>query len=413
MQPLLSLGEDAGPRVVGADGVDLLYEDGVRAVDMSAQDSAVIFGHSHPHLVAALTRVVGSGFVSETATGAPLRDEAAQRLCDEAFGGWARAVKFTLTGSEAIDLGLGLAQAITGRQALVSRAEAYHGAVGLSRATTTHPVINGALTRPGQVSGEPVDSGVPTRVVRAAEDLTDAELDAALAGAAAVITDHGSGHHYLSPSWFERVGRAAQRAGALWVHDETVSAYGREGRGLWFHFQELAVAPDMVALGKCITGGAAPGSALVLGPRAVEALGDRRWAVGSTYWGHHLQLAATVGTLDLMAELGVVAGVGEIGRYLGERLDELVARHPRVFAASLGHGLNRSLQIGGDLVDGAPDGTSPADVAMAAGRRHGVQASAYGTHHLWVVPPLTIDRPTVDRAVEAWDATARSLAGVS
>jgi taurine---2-oxoglutarate transaminase len=407
MQPLLAVGESAGPRVVATEGLDLVYEDGVRAIDMSAQDSSVIFGHLHPVLTEAMTRAVRQGFVSDTATGSPMRDLAVSRLTSVAFGDrWVGAVRFTSTGSEAIDLALALAQALTGRQVLVSRDEAYHGAVGLSRDTTTHPLINGALTRPGHGRNLRMPSGVPTVVIAAAESISDSELAAACDGAAAVITDYGSGHHYFSHDWFERVGRAAHAAGALWIHDETVSAYGRCGAGTWFHFHDLAVEPDMVAMGKCLTAGAAPGAALVLSERVIDMLDGRRWAAGSTFWGHPLQLAAIDATLTVMQDERIVEQVPAAGAAFGSALDQLVSRNGNIFSRHGGSGLLRSLVLHGDDTVTEP---SPAVRFMELARVRGAQASAYGEFGMWLVPPLVIEQRDIDRALEAFEGAAEAM----
>ena len=60
-----------------------------------------------------------------------------------------------MSGSEANDLALSLAQALTGRKALVTRERAYHGGSGLSREMTVQPQWHGGLSAPAEVPACP------------------------------------------------------------------------------------------------------------------------------------------------------------------------------------------------------------------------------------------------------------------
>ena len=143
----LTAGTTAVPAVVGASGVYFELADGRRVID--ASNTAAPLGHDHPEVSEALRAALGAPALNE-GWGWRERELAAEELLDVAFAGegsWAGAVRFFLSGSEANDLVLSLAQALTGRTPLATRERAYHGGSGLAREMTVQPHWHGGLTR--------------------------------------------------------------------------------------------------------------------------------------------------------------------------------------------------------------------------------------------------------------------------
>jgi 4-aminobutyrate aminotransferase-like enzyme len=147
---LLSTGLNSGDadygRIVGADGVHFILDDGRRLID--ASNTGGPLGHAHPEIVRATRDAAASPAINEGWLW-PDREHAARELLDVAFAGeaeWVGAVRFFLSGSEANDLALSLAQAITGRAGLATRERAYHGMTGLARDMTVQPHWHGGLS---------------------------------------------------------------------------------------------------------------------------------------------------------------------------------------------------------------------------------------------------------------------------
>ena len=114
--PVLSTGLGLrGIEVAGAAGVWFRLADGRRVID--ASNTAAPLGHCHPDLVAAVRGASGSPALNE-GWGWAGRQQAADALLEYAFAGeqdWIGAVRFCTSVSEANDLALCLAQALTGR----------------------------------------------------------------------------------------------------------------------------------------------------------------------------------------------------------------------------------------------------------------------------------------------------------
>lgn len=394
--------------VVDGHGSHLTLADGRRVLDATAQGSAAVLGHRHPELTEAMRRAAGSVFVGEAASSLE-REAVAEDLLRVAFADepWAAAVRFTATASEANDLALSLAQTVTGRSALVSRELCYHGAVGLARDVTAHPLWHGGLanvsggwrpaTRPrGLVRLLPAGDGRPPPA---------AVLETVIGDAAAVILDWGSGGVYPEPGFQDAVAGAARRAGAWWIQDEVVSIF-RTGRML--ACQAGKARPDVVTMGKGLTAGAAPGAALVLSEAAAAALQDRRWQSVATFYGHPLTLAAVRATLRIVDRDGLVARAREAGRRLAAGLGRLVGSHPCARLVG-GAGLLWSLELAGAAAHGAQqwhgDGSTipvadrVAEWALAAG----VKVAPYGGCSLWVTPPLVVSDEEIDALVRGLD----------
>lgn len=347
------------PRPVDASGVRIRLDDGTEVVD--AATSPATLGHRHPRMAAALVAAAEQSPVLDEGWQWPSRDQAARDLIEIAFAGeeeWVGAVRFAVTGSEANDIALSLAQALTERAPLVTRERAYHGMVGLARDMTVQPHWHGGLSyRAGGVSAVP--RGVEVRVLpfprgRLGDglELTRDEAQQILAGsesifdgAAAAIIDYSQGGNYAAPEYQDEVARMARRAGALWIADEVITGLGKGGG--WMNFGRGEERPDMVTLGKGLGAGAAPVAAVVVSKAIAGVLDGALWQNYSTLRAHPLSVAAASAFLRVASEENLVERIDPQHDLLAAGMRELLDNHPSVERID-GRGIHWTVELYGD-----------------------------------------------------------------
>ncbi len=419
---MLAPGERQRDRVLHGCGVELTLSTGEVVLDGGSLSSCIV-GHCHPKVVEAVQRAASDVYVSD-GNGYGPRDQAAEDLLGIAFADdpWADGVILTISSSEAGDLALMLAQMLTEREVLVCRERSYHGAVGFAREVSLHPLWSGALVAPmdsGPVLNSPrglahvrhlpvPDCGLG--VIDPSHDCYDmclADAHKLLEGSAAVIMDYSQGAVMPSAQYQDKLADAARRAGSLWIADETVTAFGRLGHLFAFHRGESR--PDIVTLGKGITGGAAPAGAIVLSREVVESMGDRRWKTSSTFRGHPLAVAAISATMHVVAEEGLVTKAASLGKWAESQLRTMVSRHECVKAV-IGEGLLWLVELAvpeqqaeGNWYGNAHSDTLPELVHQEALRR-GAFIPVFSGQCVWLIPPLIIDQEDLGVIIEALDA---------
>jgi 4-aminobutyrate aminotransferase-like enzyme len=430
--PVLSTGLGLrGIEVAGAAGVWFRLADGRRVID--ASNTAAPLGHCHPDLVAVVRGMSGSPALNEGWIW-PGRQRAADDLLEHAFRGeedWAGAVRFCTSASEANDLALSLAQALTGRAPLVTRERAYLGTVGLSREVTVQPQWHGGLSS-AEAGSRPVPRLADVRRLPpprcgvhtpCAPDgrcrCLPADLADTLAGAAAVIVDYSQGGVYPAPAYQDQLAGAARAAGALWIADEAVTGLGRQGR--WLTLQRGEARPDIVTLGKGLAGGVTPAAAVVMSRSVAESLRDQRWHTFSTFRGHPLTVAAISATVRRIDREGLVERADSLDVTLGARLAEIAVAHSCVRRVD-GLGLHWTVELrdGDGRTRQADTGEpTPADRMLAAALDAGVLIAANGEEtSLFIAPPLIVtdgELETIlvalDRALAVGDKTLLWRAG--
>jgi adenosylmethionine-8-amino-7-oxononanoate aminotransferase len=135
------------------------------------------------------------------------------------------------------------------------------------------------------------------------------------------LVQAAGGIRVADPSELAAVAEAARRVGTLLVCDEVATGFGRTGR--LFACDWAGISPDIVCLGKGITGGYLPMSATVASRSVYDAfLGDEtslaQLSHGHSYGGNSLAAAVARAHLKLVADDGLLAQVRERGRYLLE-----------------------------------------------------------------------------------------------
>ncbi len=416
IQTGLNAGEEPSFRIVGGEGVYFFLADGRRVIDGSSTGGPL--GHAYPDMQDALRRAASAPVVSEGWAWGE-REAAADELIDIAFAGehdWVGGVRFFLSGSEANDQALSLAQVLSGRAPFATRERAYHGLTGLSRDATLQPHWHGGLashhggTRPTpwrvavHQLPAPIGASYGGDVCVPPLETRLAGVPAQLADSAAMIIDYTQGGIYHDADYQDRMAAMARAAGSLWIADEVVTGLGRSGR--WFAFQGGDSRPDIVTLGKPLAGGAAPAGAVVLSKDVMERLKDKSWQSYSTFRGHPSMVAAVRAYLRVVVREKLLERTAHLEQVMKRRLGEIAARHP-IVARVDGRGLHWTIELHGpDWRDWRADTLEPtlasrvAERALEAGALIGTSGEQTS---LFLAPALIISDSELETLLAALD----------
>jgi len=283
------------PFIVSAEGCHVTDADGREFVDLVSSWGALIGGHAHPRVVAAIEAQARRG----TSYGAPspLEVELAEEIAASVAS--VEMVRFVSSGTEAVMSALRLARAATGRDAILKFAGSYHGHADL------------LLSRAGSglaTLGLPDSAGVPAAVARDTITVPYGDLDAAAHVAtatrlAAIIVEPIAGNMGCvvpDGAFLTGLRAVADRTSALLVFDEVITGFrvARSGaQGLF------GVRPDLSCFGKIIGGGLPVGA--YAGSRALMSLVAPLGPVyqAGTLSGNPLAMAAGLATLELLDDV--------------------------------------------------------------------------------------------------------------
>jgi adenosylmethionine-8-amino-7-oxononanoate aminotransferase len=222
------------------------------------------------------------------------------------------------------------------------------------------------------------------------------------------LVQGASGMLVAEPADLARVGEACRAHHVLLVCDEVATGFGRTGRLFASEWAGPGFRPDLLCLGKGITGGYLPLSATVASGPVFDAfdgpdLGATTFYHGHSYGGNALACAVALRHLQLIGEWDVLANVSSSAERLSARLADSVAGLPGVGAIR-----QRGLMVGVEL--DPPPGSVRWGRRVCAGAVHrGVLLRPLGDVVV-VMPPLTTTAAEIDRVI---DALAESISSVA
>jgi adenosylmethionine-8-amino-7-oxononanoate aminotransferase len=215
------------------------------------------------------------------------------------------------------------------------------------------------------------------------------------------LVQGAAGMRMAPPEGFQAVADACRAADVLLIHDEVATGFGRTGT--LFATQQCGrrVRPDLLCLGKGLTGGYLPMAVTVANARIFEAFAGSgtAFAHGHSYGGNALAAAVALRHLRLLGEREVLANVAARSAQLSGLLAERVAALPGVGGIRV-----KGLLCGVDVATGS--GRFVCDAAVAAG----VLLRPIGDTVI-VVPPLTITAPEIERIVDVLAGAIRAQLG--
>jgi acetylornithine/N-succinyldiaminopimelate aminotransferase len=372
---------------VRGDGPRLYDVDGREYLDFVSGIGVTSLGHAHPGLAKVIAEQASTLLHTSNLYYHPFQAEAAARLA--ALSGLPRTF-FCNSGTEANEACLKFARRYWHTQGAVDRIGYVALELGFAGRTmgalsVTHDVHYRTPFLPlvGPVSF--VNPEVPGALTAAVSDRTAAIIAEPIRGEGGVRP--------LPAAFSEELNDVCRRTGTLLIADEVQSGLGRTGHG--FHFQTLGWEPDLIAVGKALGSGVPVGASLV-SQRVAEQIspGDH----GSTYGGNLLATRAAAFFLEQLMDQGLLAHVQAMGAHFERRLRALALKHP-VIVEVRGAGLMRGLEL-------QVDATGVVDQA----RENGLLVNRTNEKVVRLLPPLTIEVPEIDRAVEMLDAVFAATA---
>jgi 4-aminobutyrate aminotransferase/(S)-3-amino-2-methylpropionate transaminase len=304
-------------------GATVTDVDGNTFVDFTGGVGCLNVGHAHPRVVAAVqeqaTRFLHTDF---TIVPYEVYVEYAERLTAIVpFSGPSKAAFFN-AGTEAVENAVKFARGYTGRPAVIAFEGAFHGRTLLSLTLTskTHPYKAGLGPFAPEVYRVPFPDEYRGITTRDALDALERALSTQVAAetVAAIVVEPVQGEAGFIPAsqeFMEGLRTICDREGILLVADEVQTGFGRTGR--MFAVEHFGVEPDLLVLAKSIAGGL-PLSAVVGKAEIMDSLWDN--AVGGTYVGNPVALAAAVAVLDVFEEEGLVERAQRIGETVRARM---------------------------------------------------------------------------------------------
>jgi adenosylmethionine-8-amino-7-oxononanoate aminotransferase len=293
--------------VARTDGVHLLLADGRRLIDGCASWWTACHGYNHPHIrraveaqLARMPHVMLGGLVHEPVL------TLARRLA-KLLPGDLEHVFFSESGSVAVEVALKMAlqywlnRGERHRRRFACFRHAYHGDTFAAMSVCDpeegmHALFRGVLAEQWVLD-------VPSSArERARFDQALAEREPELAGLIIEpLVQAAGGMKFHTPETLAHVVASARRHGLLVIFDEIATGFGRTGT--MFACEQAQVVPDIITLGKALTGGTLPLAVTVARQHVYEAFlsGDPQKALmhGPTFSGNALACAAANASLDL------------------------------------------------------------------------------------------------------------------
>jgi 4-aminobutyrate aminotransferase-like enzyme len=381
----------------GGEGMGIRDVDGNLLLDATAAFGVSVLGHASAELAAALGEQAaclahGMGDVHPTA----LKVELCERLAALAPFPEPARVLLATTGAEAVEGALKTARLATGASRILAFEGAYHGLTYGTLGVTWRDHFSASFH-----DQLPADLVVHAPYTRAGvQALSHAQLEGV--GAILVEPIQGRGGVVVpEPGFLADLRQLADRQGALLIMDEIFTGCGRTGD--WFACQHEEVCPDLLVLGKALSG-CFPISAVLGRARLLEAWppsgGEARHT--STHAGHPMGCRAALLTLDLLEERALVGRARDLGHRLHEALQALAAAHPDLVAGARGRGLMQAL-----VLQGEGRGAHLAREALARGLL--VLPAGDRGEVLQLTPPLCLEEHHLEAILRLLDESLTAL----
>lgn len=354
---------------VKAKGLKIWDKDGVEYTDLYGGHAVISIGHCHETYVNMLQEQLNKlGFYSNAVQNTLQRELAA--TLGKACGYEDFALFLCNSGAEANENALKLASFHTGKKRFVAFDKAFHGRTFGAVAATDNPKIRAPFNLTDHITFVPMN------------DISAVDKCLSTGEYAGIIIEgiQGvAGIYEPDAQFLQEVSSLCKKYSATLILDEVQSGYGRTGK--FFAHQHSDIVPDIVTTAKGMGNGFPIGGVLVA-PHIKPSYG----MLGTTFGGNHLACTAALAVLKVIEEEKLVENAQSIGDYLIAELSKMP-----VFKEVRGRGLMIGMELN-------PGYETLRDRLLF--EEHMFTGGA-GANVIRLLPPLTIDRETADKFIDA------------
>jgi beta-alanine--pyruvate transaminase len=404
------------PRLfVSAEGMYFTTSDGRRVLDGTSGLWCVNAGHCRPKIVEAIRRQAGElDFAGTFQMGHPRAFEAASKLVNVAPSGFDH-VFFTNSGSESVETALKIALAYHrakgngSKVRLIGRERGYHGVnfggMSVGGITNNRKMFGALLSGVDHIrhtldiARNAFSRGEPEHGAELADDLERlVALHDASTIAAVIVEPVSCSAGVLIPpkGYLKRLAAICAKHDILLIFDEVITAFGRLGTP--FGTDYFDVSPDIITTAKGVTNGAVPMGAVFVKSKIYQAfMTGPEDAIdffhGYTYSGHPLACAASIATLELYTEEGLLTRASELAPYWQEAVHSMKELPHVIDVRNIG-------LIGAVEFEPLPDAPGRrAHARFVEAFERGLLVRATGDI-IALSPPLIISKAEIDQLVE-------------
>lgn len=417
-----------GTIIESGDGCYVVDIDGTRYLDVLGAQGASTLGFSDPRMAQAMIEQIGK--ISSHVSGWPAvrpAIELAAKIASLSPKGLTKTF-FGLSGSDANETAIKIARQyhkIRGRGTkfkVISRWGGYHGS------TLAMSAASGYTFR--RRSFEPLPGGFvhinrpycyrcPYRMTypdcgiecaREFRRVVEYEDPSTVACYIGELTLAGGGNLTPPPEYPKMIRETCDEYDILMIADEVVTGYCRTGT--WFESEQFDLIPDIMSMGKGLSGGFAPLSATHVKEEIADAFQGKTENFlhhGFTYGGNPLSCAVALANIEIMEEIDMPRLVREKSEFMGAALADL-----RGESRVIGDIRVRGLMIGVELVknpatkEAFPNPDAIVQVVKAEGKKRGMHYFSLGPIIL-LQPPLAISYDEIESVLDATAAVIKEV----
>ena len=418
-------GQHLFPFVVRAEGIHVYLENGQEIMDVTAGYSGcTAVGYSHPEVLSAIRDQLDK-FSYISALGWSNRQvwELADLLIDQAPTGLDRVFFSGCSGSEAIEAAMKLSyQAMydSGEQQrtwYISRDQSFHGITAQANAVTTIPIYDFFKPIcPSRVAhipqhnpyslrkdGETLEEYSRRSASYLEHKILEIGPDKVCAFVGETMLGQLVGNVPPAINYWRHIREICDKYGVHLILDEVYCGLGRSGEVYCCAWDN--VVPDFVCVGKMLSAGYGPISAVITNSSIEEIIvnGQGRVMLGSTYEAHPLAVAAAVAVQSIVSSSDLLDHIKTSGDYMRATIEAELGGHP-FFSNVRGRGLLTSFEYNcsnRDLFNERLEHTMLND--------HGILLSAK-FHRTNFNPPNIVTREQIDFILDTYIQAFSELA---
>jgi len=313
-------------------GCTLTDVDGNVYLDFSSGIYVTTLGHCHPKVTEAIQKAAAQLMNCHDFT-TPIKVRLLEKL-KEILPGDLSGMQLYDSGTTAVEAGLRVCRAATGKHEFLSCYGDFHGKSGHSVSLARMKPVNGPTRAPGFYMLPRPNTYRPLFTKPDGTIDTDAYLDfydefileATTGQIAAIVLEPiqgWAGSIFPPDDFFPKLSRWCRDRGILFFADEVLTSMGRTGTFL--AMEHWDVTPDVVTLGKGF-GNGFPVTAMVVREEYAESI--ETISASTSYGGNPMACAAALASIEAIQEEGLLENAKLLEGYFLQRLDDMKSAHP-------------------------------------------------------------------------------------